>query len=597
MHISRWATAAALCLVAAAPPSRTHAQCGNIHSPYGINAHAPVGSHLTQVFDKVHAAGIGWVRIDFNWFAIEFNQDAFNWGPYDAIAAAAEVRGLRVFATLAYTPQWATAGAQQTGVPANPADWYDFCFRAAQRYPSIQHWGMWNEANLDQFWEGTRQQYIDIILRNGADAIHAANPAAKVCAPEMAHLTSGDQDWYYWLRDSINQAAGKIDIVTHHLYDSDGHSDVTTKLAGTTTFGTNPDLWTLVAPSVREVLVNTGWLGSPFWLTETGWGSDDVGEADQAAYYTGLLADWFTGLPNRNWLHRIFFYEIQDDPTPGITKWGILRSDLSEKPSYLSYQSFITAHPPAPVPPCPAHSPSPAHEATGVSISADLTWSPGAFAVSHQVCFGTANPPALVGTQGGSTYEPGPLDPLTTYYWRIDQVNAVGTTPGSVWSFITTAGSPPAQAANPSPPHLASNVSRTPQLTWTPGSGATAHRIYLGFTSPGTLQGTQSGTAFNPAALAGRMTYYWRIDEINAAGTTTGNVWSFTTGGIRSDFDNDQDVDQTDYSVHQLCISGNGLLYPAGCEPADFDADGDVDSADLGEFLDCMRGPDLPPGC
>jgi hypothetical protein len=29
--------------------------------------------------------------------------------------------------------------------------------------------------------------------------------------------------------------------------------------------------------------------------------------------------------------------------------------------------------------------------------------------------------------------------------------------------------------------------------------------------------------------MANDTTYYWRIDEINAAGTTTGNVWSFTT--------------------------------------------------------------------
>src|SRR6476660_8944133 len=159
-------------------------QCGNVNSAYGINSHAPAGSSLSQIFNEVQAGGLGWVRIDFNWFAIETSQDLFNWSLYDAIASAAEARGIRIYATLAYTPQWATSGAQQTGVPNSSADWYDFCLRAAQRYPSIQHWGMWNEANLDQFLAGTRQQYIDIILTNGADAIHAANPLAKVCGPE-----------------------------------------------------------------------------------------------------------------------------------------------------------------------------------------------------------------------------------------------------------------------------------------------------------------------------------------------------------------------------------------------------------------------------
>ena len=29
--------------------------------------------------------------------------------------------------------------------------------------------------------------------------------------------------------------------------------------------------------------------------------------------------------------------------------------------------------------------------------------------------------------------------------------------------------------------------------------------------------------------MADSTTYYWRIDEKNATGTTTGDVWSFTT--------------------------------------------------------------------
>src|SRR5690606_33697300 len=106
--------------------------------------------------------------------------------------------------------------------------------------------------------------------------VHAAHPAAKVCAPEMAHLVSGDADWYRWLRESILQAGDKIDIVTHHVYDDDGPSDVVDKLARTTLFGNDPSRWSdTFAPSVREVLVSVGWLGSPFWLTEVGWASDE----------------------------------------------------------------------------------------------------------------------------------------------------------------------------------------------------------------------------------------------------------------------------------------------------------------------------------
>ena len=47
--------------------------------------------------------------------------------------------------------------------------------------------------------------------------------------PDLAHLASGS-DWYYWLRESLLEAGGKLDFVTHHIYDNDGNRDVTIKL-------------------------------------------------------------------------------------------------------------------------------------------------------------------------------------------------------------------------------------------------------------------------------------------------------------------------------------------------------------------------------
>jgi len=147
---------------------------------------------------------------------------------------------------------------------------------------------MWNEPNLSQFWSGSRTQYIDLILKNGADAVHAAAPEAKVCGPELAHLSSAS--WDGWLTDCINQAGSRLDVVTHHAYSSSGYSGVTDRLE-------KPPVWPWDPPSVKQVLQNTGWFGRPFWLTETGWESAEVGEANQAAYHTGLLNDWFTGQP------------------------------------------------------------------------------------------------------------------------------------------------------------------------------------------------------------------------------------------------------------------------------------------------------------
>ena len=91
----------------------------------------------------------------------------------------------------------------------------------------------------------------------------------------------------------------------------------------------------------------------------------------------------------------------------------------------------------APRLPGAASSPDPTHLATGIALDVVSSWTPGSVASSHDVYFGPAEPPAFRGRQVASTFAPGTLTPSTTYFWRIDEVNATGVTTGAVWSFTT----------------------------------------------------------------------------------------------------------------------------------------------------------------
>ena len=322
-----------------------------LNQSYGINIHAPQAPHLDYLLDEVVACKLGWVRVDFNWNLIETSQDDFDWSVHDALVAAANARGLHIFATLAYTPDWATSGAELYGPPDNSADWYDFCYQAALRYKgSVEHWGMWNEPDLA--WQGTRQQYIDIILINGADAVHAANPDAKVCGPELAQW---NHEWYYWLKESIEQAGDKLDIVTHHAYaeNTGQYPEVTEMLEATTQYGDNPNMWNVVEPSAKEVLEYTGWFntGKPFWFTETGLQSNNLSESDQADYYEGLLNDWFSGIESRDWMDKVFFYELRDS-VYWREYWGILGTadeNFYRKRAFFVYQNSPYLDPNQPI--------------------------------------------------------------------------------------------------------------------------------------------------------------------------------------------------------------------------------------------------------
>jgi hypothetical protein len=102
--------------------------------------------------------------------------------------------------------------------------------------------------------------------------------------------------------------------------------------------------------------------------------------------------------------------------------------------------------------PTVAKTPSPVDTAMDVPRDVVLSWGPGESADTHDVYLGTdfadvndasrADPRGVLISQGhdANSYDPGLLEYETTYYWRIDEVNAPPDSTifkGPVWSFET----------------------------------------------------------------------------------------------------------------------------------------------------------------
>ncbi|MFB0553490.1 MAG: sugar-binding protein [Phycisphaerae bacterium] len=194
-------------------------------------------------------------------------------------------------------------------------------------------------------------------------------------------------------------------------------------------------------------------------------------------------------------------------------------------------------------------SPSPANGAMIEDTWVNLSWRAGEFAVSHDVYLGDNFDAVNEGAEGtfignqaatfivagfpGFPYPDG-LVPGTTYYWRIDEVNAPPDETvykGKVWSFSI----PPKTAYNPDPPDGAEFVDLGATFSWTGGYGAKLHTIYMGTSFDevndavgGAPQGTKT---YSPGPLELEKVYYWRVDEFDAIETHKGDVWSFTTPG------------------------------------------------------------------
>jgi hypothetical protein len=135
--------------------------------------------------------------------------------------------------------------------------------------------------------------------------------------------------------------------------------------------------------------------------------------------------------------------------------------------------------------------------------------------------------------QKTASYKPSaPLGNNTKYFWQIVAFNNSGSASGPVWSFTTVATAmPPSAPASPSPSDGATNVGTAVTLAWS-ATGATSYTVNFGTTNPPPTPPVVAGltsASYSPAGLAAATTYYWQITAFNAAGSTIGPIWSFTT--------------------------------------------------------------------
>jgi len=219
-----------------------------------------------------------------------------------------------------------------------------------------------------------------------------------------------------------------------------------------------------------------------------------------------------------------------------------------------------------------ARDPNPADGTTGVILPL-LQWTAGDGALLHRVYLGTTPelgqaqliPPPIVMTV---CFPPMPLEPGTTYYWRVDEVqrDQVTIRTGDVWSFTMQA----LTAYLPNPADGAADASITPDLKWQPGQNAAQHHIYFGTSFDAVSQGAVDvdkgvravmDANFAPGTLESVTTYYWRVDELIIDTTIQpGPVWRFTTCLPVDDFESY--TDDVGQRIFQTWIDGFGYTEP-----------------------------------
>lgn len=333
----------------------------------GMNVHLPPSDTL----DLAKDGGGEWVRIDFNWDIAESTQGSYDWTVFDGVLDAAKARGLNVFATIGYGPAWASTGDGKGDGPGNDVPdavaYKAFVKAAASRYADgrVAAWGTWNEPNLEQFFEGTMQQWIDSAFIPAIDGIKEGCPSCLIVGPEVATISN---KYAEYLKAALVARGPELDAVSWHIYaafpEDDPQAGLTkdsfyNKLESHRVIEIGGAVVYEGPQSAREVMIAEGYSNLPLWITETGQEAvpGDAAELEVQRKYVERVV---VGMSTRPWWQRTFFYELSEEHPNGMwpdIHWGValrvadpdatFADNFETKPAFEDLKACIALGPPA----------------------------------------------------------------------------------------------------------------------------------------------------------------------------------------------------------------------------------------------------------
>jgi hypothetical protein len=297
---------------------------------------------MTRELDAMQNTGVGWIRFDFLWTAIEPDNNQWSFKQYDKVVAAVRSRGFQILGELDFTPPWARpAGCTSSDKcpPGNLAEWQEFVSTTVARYKAnISYWEIWNEPNLLGFWAtGPDPAAYTALLKASYPAVNHADPNAVVVSGGLAPAGVRAADRYPpldFLKGMYAAGAqGSFDAFGMHPY----------------TYPFTPD-----EPAIYnnfsnlgmyyDVMAANGDANKQVWSTEAGAPTGTFVGSDRRAIpeeQQALTAKRIYEIAaQRPWMGPVFWFCFRDyGPDLGEIEqnFGILRDDWSLKPAYAAF--------------------------------------------------------------------------------------------------------------------------------------------------------------------------------------------------------------------------------------------------------------------
>jgi polysaccharide biosynthesis protein PslG len=267
----------------------------------------------------IRALGIRLIRLEFPWPLLEPRRKQFDWRRADYIVERAKAVGIEVVPIIVFTPGWARTSANS---PPPADELHRFVRTFAYRYrKSVRFYELWNEPDLNRYFNGTARQYVRTVLIPGAQAIRAGDRSSRVI---LGGPASADEPWLNGIYAA--GGGGSFDVLSYHDYS--GNDFVLKNVA-----------------IVQRVLQAHGQPRKPIWIGEYGTEESGFDDVRQEA----LMRYALTGAAP---LARVIWYTLRDDHVltccpPEVVKsetFGLMTDSYQPKRGYATMRQLLTGH-------------------------------------------------------------------------------------------------------------------------------------------------------------------------------------------------------------------------------------------------------------
>ncbi|GAA4669892.1 hypothetical protein [Nocardioides nanhaiensis] len=296
-------------------------------------------AELHRDLAAMRALGMRRLRVDLSWAFVERQRGRYDWSANDRVFGAARAAGLQVLAVVGYAPSWATSSA---GTP-DAAGFADFVSAAARRYgPTVAAWEIWNEPNLERFWDAPDPEGYARLVAAAAPRLAALDPAAAVVVGSLAPAVDardGSQispetflrRFYAALPRPLPR--GLFDAVSVHPYSYPALP------AGDEEWNTFARL-----PEIREVMVQAGDSRSRVWLTEYGAPTGTSDRAVSTGLQSRMLVEAVREARRLPFVSALYLYSYRDagsSPGDPEANFGVVRADGGAKPALAALRRAL----------------------------------------------------------------------------------------------------------------------------------------------------------------------------------------------------------------------------------------------------------------